>query len=138
MKIKQVAHLCIGATDLDATFDFYTQVLGLQPGFDFIKDDARIGFYIKAGANTFIEVFVEGQQPTLERVLIRHLCLEVADMDAVIDTVRGKGWAISDKTMGFDNSWQAWITDPSGVSIELMQYTPESTQFTGKPCIITE
>jgi len=66
--------------------------------------------------------------------IIRHLCLEVEDLDATIAEIRMNDWEITDKKFGCDNSWQAWITDPSGVEIELMQYTEESSQFTGKPC----
>lgn len=37
------------------------------------------------------------------------------------------------KRLGGDGAWQAWITDPSGVRIELMQYSEDSSQFSGKP-----
>ena len=35
--------------------------------------------------------------------------------------------------LGGDGAWQAWITDPSGVRIELMQYSEDSSQFSGPP-----
>ena len=58
------------------------------------------------------------------------------DLDEVIRLVRGRGWPISDKKLGCDNAWQSWITDPNGVQIELHQYTPQSSHFTGEPCIV--
>jgi predicted enzyme related to lactoylglutathione lyase len=44
----------------------------------------------------------------------------VKDLDATITQIRERGWEITDKTFGCDNSWQARKTDPGGVQIELM------------------
>jgi catechol 2,3-dioxygenase-like lactoylglutathione lyase family enzyme len=134
MLIKRVAHICIGSKNLAESEHFYCDVLGLKKGFEFHKEGALYGFYIQAGEMTFIEVFIQQDEPNYERPIIRHLCLEVEDLDALIAHVRSKDWKITDKKFGCDNSWQAWITDPSGVSIEVMQYTPESSQYTGAPC----
>lgn len=135
--IKQVAHVCIGATDLEQANHFYCDILGMERGFDFIKNDELYGFYIKAGENTFIEIFIQNDKANLDRPIIKHLCLEVEDIDAVIQAIRDKGYDITDKKQGSDQSWQAWVTDPSGVRIELMQYTDKSSQFTGNTCIVT-
>ncbi len=131
--ITRLAHICIGANDLAATERFYTEILGMKKGFEFIKDGKPFGFYLEAGETTFIEVFEQGEAANYERPIMKHLCLEVADIDAVIAHVRAKGYEISDKQFAGDNSYQCWITDPSGVSIELMQYTQESSQLTGNP-----
>ena len=69
--------------------------------------------------------------------LIPHICFEVDDIDSVIENIRSKGWTITDKRQGGDKAWQAWMSDPDGLPIEVMQYTPESSQFTGNPCIVT-
>ena len=132
--IKQLAHINIGSHDLSAAEHFYCNILGMEKVFEFIKEGELYGFYAGAGNTTYVEVFIEedeiGDQPTL----LRHLCFEVEDLDATIADIRAKGWEISDKSFGGDKSWQAWITDPSGVPIELMQYTEASSQFTGAPC----
>ncbi len=57
MAIKSLAHVCIKTTDLDATADFYCGALGLQRLFDFTRKGKVIGFYMKTGNATFIEVF---------------------------------------------------------------------------------
>lgn len=131
--ITRVAHICIGANDLAAAENFYCNILGMKKGFEFLKDGEPFGFYAEAGETTYIEIFQQGEEANYERPIIKHLCLEVADIEALIADVRSKGYEISDKKMGGDNSYQCWITDPSGVSIELMQYTAESSQFTGNP-----
>ncbi len=134
MLIKRIAHICIGANDLKETDHFYCTVLGLERGFDFIKNDELYGFYVKAGHDTFIEIFTQEAAANYERPIIRHICLEVEDIDAFIARMQEHGIETTEKKFGGDNSWQTWITDPSGVSIELMQYTDESSQHTGNPC----
>ena len=134
MMIKQLAHINIGSYDLNASEDFYCNILGLNKTFEFIKDGELFGFYAGAGNTTFVEVFLEEKREEITTTLLHHLCLEVEDLDATTSEIRMKGWEISDKKLGGDNSWQAWVTDPSGVQIELMQYTKESSQFTGRPC----
>ncbi len=132
---KRLAHVCIGATDLAEAEHFYVQLLGMEKAFDFIRGGQRFGFYVKAGETTFIEVFAEKTTPNYERPLMKHLCLEVEDLDATRAQLIKRCVEVTDKIMGGDNSWQAWITDPSGVRIELMQYTENSTQFSGAPVI---
>ena len=134
--IKQLAHVCIGAKNLAETERFYCDLLGLEKKFVFDKAGEAIGFYLALGGNSFIEVFVDSEASAGQRLMLKHFCLEVEDIDAVIRAVRDKGWTISDKQFGADNAWQAWITDPNGVAIELHQYTAESSQFTGQDCVV--
>ena len=133
---KRVAHICIGANDLDAAESFYVDALGMKLAFQFLRAGQRIGFYLKAGDTTFLEVFATNGAHNDGGSLIKHFCLEVEDLDAVISRLKDRGVEVSAKEMGADNSWQAWITDPSGVRIEMMQYSDTSTQFTGRPVIL--
>ena len=127
--IKQVAHACIFARDLDATERFYTEVLGLEVAFRFQRGDEPIGFYLDLGARTFIEVFRKDASRFSETDQINHICLETEDLDGLMAHVRGQGVTITDKKLGVDGTWQAWATDPNGVKLELFQYTEEGMQF---------
>jgi catechol 2,3-dioxygenase-like lactoylglutathione lyase family enzyme len=134
--IKQLAHICIGATDLAHSERFYVELLGLRKAFDFIRGGRQIGFYAHAGEGAFLEVFAQDEAPNLGRPLLKHFCLEVEDIDAAIAKLEGAAVEVSPKKWGADRAWQAWITDPSGVRIELMQYTPDSSQFSGEPVVL--
>lgn len=134
--IKRLAHICIGATDLAQSEQFYVERLGMSSAFDFIRGGRKIGFYVRAGETTFIEVFAQNETPNLERPLLKHFCLEVEDIDSAIAKLESADVEVSPKKWGADQAWQAWITDPSGVRIELMQYTANSTQFTGEAVIL--
>jgi len=56
----------------------------------------------------------------------------VDDLEAVIAALKSKGLEVSEKKLGGDGAWQAWITDPAGIRIELMQYGQASSQFSGR------
>ena len=133
---ERLAHVCIGATDLAAAEHFYVKQLGMEKAFDFIRAGQHFGFYVKAGETTFIEIFIQNELPNYDRPIIRHFCLQVKDLDAVITALTERGVAVEAKKMGADNNWQAWLTDPSGVRIELMEYGDQSAQFTGEPVIL--
>ena len=133
---KRLAHVCIGAIDLDAAESFYVETLGMEKAFEFIRGGQRIGLYVKAGETTFIEIFAVNSASNNDEPLIKHFCLEVEDLDAVISRLKDRGVEVSARKLGPDNAWQAWITDPSGVRIEMMQYSGASTHFTGHPVIL--
>ncbi|MEX0330216.1 MAG: VOC family protein [Puniceicoccaceae bacterium] len=124
--IKRLAHACIHSQDLTETEAFYCQALGMERHFAFEKDGDLFGFYLKVGDQTYIEVF-KGEPGAVGN--INHLALEVEDMDAAIARLKDHGIDVTEKKLGADQSWQAWLTDPSGVRIELHQYTAESSQY---------
>lgn len=132
--IKQIAHLCLRSTDLAETEKFYCQGLGMERFFAFEKEGNLFGYYLKAGNGTFVEVF---QGDPGETGNINHMALEVEDMDTVLAHLQAQGIPFTEKKLGADQSWQAWLTDPSGVRIELHQYTPASSQVTGATCHVT-
>lgn len=127
--ITQIAHVCIFAHDLKVTETFYRDVLGLEKAFDFKRGEEWIGFYLDLGARTFIEVFRKAESRFAETDQINHVCLETEDLDGFVAQVRARGVTITDKKRGADGTWQAWMTDPNGVKLEIFQYTPESLQF---------
>ena len=134
--ITQLAHVCLGSTNLAQTEHFYCTVLGLKKHFRFLRDGREFGFYLHLGQNTFIEVFEQKQIEVNKLSPIRHLCLQVSSVDKMIDRLRSHGHTVTDKKLGADGSWQCWLTDPDSVQIELHEYTPQSTQITGKDCIL--
>ncbi len=132
--IKQLAHICIHSTDLKKTEEFYCSTLGLAKTFDFYRDNQLAGFYLSAGAGTFIEVF-SGSPPELPGT-IRHICLEAENLDAFADRLKEKGVDVSDIKVGADNSRQFWTSDPDGTEIEFHEYTEKSSQRTGQDAIL--
>ena len=131
--ITQLAHLCIHSNDLEATARFYFEGLGLEKGFEFIKDGELFGYYIQLGNNTYIEVF-RGDPGGIGN--INHLAIETDDIDAVIAQIKEHGYEVGEKVLGADDSWQAWTEDPNGVRIEFHEYTQTSFQLNGGTCVV--
>lgn len=133
--IKGIAHLCIRVADLGRTARFYCQGLGLEKAFDFRRDDKTVGFYLKAGNDNYLEFF-EREPAESGANPIDHLCFEVDSIDSVNAAVAAAGYTPGEKKMGADHAYQAWLTDPDGVRIELHEYTPDCCQKTGRTCYL--
>jgi len=129
--VKQIAHVCIFASDIDETADWYRRVLGFEKIFNFTRDGRVFGYYLDAGGDTHVEVFENAEAEYSGKNQINHMCFEVIDMDAAITHIRRQGVEATDKSNGCDDTWQSWITDPNGVRIELFEYTTGSAQFVG-------
>lgn len=134
--IKGIAHVCIGTLDLAATERFYCSGLGMPKVFNFIRQGEVVGFYLKVAAGSYVEVFKKDKVVPQPDASIRHLCIEVSDMDETAARLKANGYETTAKKVGLDQNWQAWVTDPSGVQIEFHQYTPGSSQFTGADCVL--
>ena len=132
MNITALAHVCIKTTDLDKTAGFYCDTLGLQRLFDFTRNGKVIGFYMKAGNLSFVEVFLADEVDKIDRQVLSHFCLETDGIEALRQRMVELGHTPGEVKMGADNSYQFWMKDPNGMDIEFHQYTEKSSQFTGK------
>ena len=129
--VTQLAHVCVFSHDLTAAEAFYVGALGLTKKFNFTKQGKWVGLYLDCGARSFVEVFLHDEAPFAKTGAVNHLCLEVADLPAAVARLRALGVEVSAPKYGCDDTWQAWLTDPSGSPVELFQYTAKSAQFVG-------
>lgn len=134
--IKSMAHICITATDLEATERFYCAGLGFERAFRFVRQGKTAGLYLKAPGGFFVEVFCRDGAQALGVAAISHFCLEAEDLAPLREHLQALGYAVTEPKMGADQSWQMWVTDPGGVRIEFHQYTENSSQRTGQDCIL--
>ena len=140
--IRQLAHLNFMTDDLSKIIDFYVNKLGMQIKFTLNnKQDRPFGYYFGCGNSTFLEFFDQrmatemwgGKVAELTAgTRYRHFCLEVTGLDEFCKSLKSRGVAVTEIKMGLDNSRQAWITDPDGNQIELMEYGALSSQLTGQ------
>jgi lactoylglutathione lyase len=86
--------------------------------------------YLHVAGDRFVEVFPGGPPPDANRTgSFMHLCLLADDLRATVEQLRERGVAIErEPKLGLDGNWQAWIRDPDGNSIELMQIAADSPQ----------
>ena len=128
--IVDLAHAAFDVHDMDASLAFYGH-LGLKESFRLFKDDGSLMLvYLHLGGDRFLELFPNGPEPgSGGRGSFAHFCLMTDDLHAEADRLRGLGITItSGPSLGLDHNWQAWIADPDGNRIELMQISPDSPQ----------
>ncbi len=134
--ITGIAHVAYAVDDLDRTIDFYCRGLGFREAFRLYDDNGATRIlYIQIRDLNFIEFFPRrpapaastagsGRQPSF-----RHVALEVDDLLATLADLADRGiHPEKEPIRGKDRNWQAWIVDPDGNRIELMQIDPESPQ----------
>lgn len=139
--IRKLAHLNFVTNDLGPIIDFYVNKLGMQVKFTLDNQEGKpFGYYFACGDTTFLEFFDQAMAAEVwggkvEELNIgtryRHFCLEVTGLEAFCERLKSKGVTVTDIRMGMDNSRQAWINDPDGNAIELMEYGPSSMQLSG-------
>ena len=139
--IRQLAHLNFVTNDLDRIIDFYVDKLGMKVKFTLDnKAGQPFGYYFECGNTTFLEFFDQAMAAEVWGVKVeelsagtryKHFCLEVSGLDEYCEKLKSNGVEVSGITLGMDNSRQAWIADPDGNQIELMEYGPSSLQLTG-------
>lgn len=140
--IRQLAHLNFVTNDLSRIIDFYVNKLGLQVKFTLDNEQGQpFGYYFECGSSTFLEFFDQAMAAEVwggkvveltSGTRYKHFCLEVTGLDEFCHELKDKGVPVSDISMGMDNSRQAWIADPDGNQIELMEYGHSSLQLTGR------
>ena len=132
LTVSSIAHVAIRVKDVDRSLDFYVSKLGMREMMRLDRDGRLWLLYLRITDTQFLEVFPEGvgeRAAEREAVGFNHICLEVGDIDAALRELQTAGVAlIRDKQMGADGNWQAWIEDPDGHRIELMQMMPDSLQ----------
>ena len=137
--IRKLAHINFVTNDLETIIDFYVNKLGMKVKFTLDNKEGKpFGYYFTCGDTTFLEFFdqkmaAEVWGGNVEELNIgtryKHFCLEVTGLDEFCRTLKEKGVEVTEIKLGMDHSRQAWIADPDGNAIELMEYGYSSMQL---------
>ncbi len=132
----QLAHVALKVKDLDRSLDFYAGKLGFTEMMRLPKPDGSGGVwlvYLRITDDQYLELFPEGageRAPGREATGVNHFCLGVDDLDSVVAEIEAADIPLlMPKKMGADYNRQAWIEDPDGNRIELMQIMPDCMQL---------
>jgi catechol 2,3-dioxygenase-like lactoylglutathione lyase family enzyme len=139
--IRKLAHLNFVTNNLEKIIDFYVNKLGMNVKFTLNTTEGKpFGYYFACGDTTFLEFFDQAMaaevwggkvEPLAIGTHYKHFCLEVTGLDEFCKMLKDKGVEVSEIKLGMDNSRQAWIADPDGNAIELMEYSYSSLQLSG-------
>lgn len=129
--ITDVGHAAFAAHDLQRSLDFYA-LLGIRETFRLHRADGSLMLiYLHVAGDRFIELFPNGPDPAARQPgSFMHLCLLTDDIHDMVERLRAAGVAIQHEVKrGLDHNFQAWIADPDGNPIELMQLVEDSPQW---------
>lgn len=128
----KLAHLAFTVSNMEKSLQFYCSGLGFRKAFSLADDHGNPWIeYLEIANNQFIELFYSSELVNSNQIQsYEHLCLEVDDIFTTILDLEQKGIKIYIyPLLGKDHNYQAWIKDPDGNRIELMQYTAQSLQL---------
>jgi lactoylglutathione lyase len=131
--IVGIGHMAIRVKDVARTLEFYVGKLSFEEMFRLDRDGRLWLMYLRITDTQFLEIFPEGEGERAagkEAVGYNHLCLEVSNIDTALADLAAKGVPLSSplKTAA-DGNRQAWIEDPDGHRIELMELSPDCLQL---------
>ncbi len=132
--ITGIAHNAVTVRDMAESLRFYTEALGFKKAFDIDRPETGEPWivYLGIAPGQFLELFYGGSEDNPWRhslIGFNHFCFEVDDIFRTVERVRAAGYPLDvEPRQGADMNWQAWVTDPNGIRIELMKIEPESPQ----------
>jgi catechol 2,3-dioxygenase-like lactoylglutathione lyase family enzyme len=137
--VTGIIHAAYNAKDMEASVNFYCDKLGFTRHVDINHKDGSpwiVYLRVPSAIPQYLELFYgkeERPASTLSpwtTVGYNHLCLSVDDIEETCATLKSKGVVLdSEPTLGDDGNYQAWVHDPDGNRIELMQMMPNSMQY---------
>ena len=132
--ITGLGHVAIKVTDLDRSLDYYVNKLGFAEMMRLNKDDGSVWLvYLRITADQYLEVFPGAENdraPGWNANGLNHVCLTVDNIDPVLAQLAAKGLTLLlPLKTAIDGNRQAWLEDPDGNRIELMEMAPDSLQY---------
>jgi lactoylglutathione lyase len=132
--ITSLGHVAIRVKDVERSLDFYVGKLGFEEMFRLDKEDGSLWIvYLRVTDDQYVELFPGGEgdrSPRTEAIGYNHMCFTVDNLDRVIARLAERGVALSrPKKVAIDRNAQAWVEDPDGNRIELMEMSPDCLHF---------
>ncbi len=123
----KLGHLAITVKNMEESVRFYTTAFGVKQAFELSRPETGEPWivYLYVGDGQFIELFYGGEKEYSwdehDRAY-NHVCFTVEDIHAAVKQIEDAGYTMRKAPkIGIDGNWQAWIDDPDGVRIEIMQ-----------------
>jgi len=117
MSIEGMNHFTILTADVEATVEFYREVLGLEagprPNFDFP------GAWLYAGGSPILHVIGGRPREALKPGVIDHMAFSARGLPSVLATLRARSIEHDCRRQTGSGVWQVFFFDPNGARVEL-------------------
>jgi lactoylglutathione lyase len=132
--ITGIGHFALKVRDFDKSLAFYRDKLGFAEMMRINHPDGSLWLvYLRITDEQFLEIFPGAENdraPGWNGNCITHICLTVDDLDRVVEKIEAAGIKlIIEKKTAIDGNRQAWVEDPDGNRLELMEMNPASMQL---------
>jgi len=91
--------------------------------------------YLRITDDHYLEIFPGAENdraPGWNANGVNHMCFTIDDLDATAERIKAAGIKLTAEIkQGLDGNRQAWIEDPDGNRIELMEMHPDCLQYAG-------
>jgi catechol 2,3-dioxygenase-like lactoylglutathione lyase family enzyme len=125
MPLEALEHYTINCADLDATRDFYRDVLGLEQGFR--PKLGFAGYWLYAGDVPVVHLLgADGALPENRGTeqggktgSLDHIAFRGKDADATIAKLKSHGLAFRENQIREIKLHQVFVRDPNGIMVEM-------------------
>ncbi|MFN2462128.1 MAG: VOC family protein [Candidatus Velthaea sp.] len=126
MHVERLDHVNIRTADLEATKDFYVDVIGLRvgdrPPFSFA------GYWLYDDATPVIHLTETTHAAESGTGSIDHVSFRAGGLRAMREGIRARGIAAEERTVPRNGDVQLFLADPNGVTIELTFRAEEAAE----------
>lgn len=129
-----IGHVAIKVTDLDRSLDFYRDRLGFPEMLRLKHDNGETWLvYLRITDDQYLEIFPGAENdraPGWNANGVNHMCFTIEDLDGTTERIKAAGISLTSEIKpGLDGNRQAWIEDPDGNRIELMEMAQDCLQL---------
>ena len=130
----QLGHVALKVKDVDKSLDFYVNKLGFPEMLRLHRDDGRLWLvYLRITDDQYLELFPEavGDRAPAETPTASTISASPSTTSTPSSRSSRQGGVSLFRPLkeGADYNRQAWVEDPDGNRIELMEMSPRALQF---------
>lgn len=119
----EILHTCLNVADAERSVDWYTEQLGFEASWWFETDDGRtVNRYVADDDGVEIQLSETAGETEFDRgTLWDHLAVKVDDVDAAFERIDNHGVVKEPADQPAAGARTAFIEDPDGHVIELIE-----------------
>jgi catechol 2,3-dioxygenase-like lactoylglutathione lyase family enzyme len=110
-------HFTVLSKDLDATLEFYDDLLGLKPGYR--PDLGFPGAWLYAGDKAVLHVVAGRGLPEDPAGVLDHMAFSASGLGETVAKLKRRDVAYNLRKQVGSGVWQLFFHDPSGAKVEL-------------------
>jgi catechol 2,3-dioxygenase-like lactoylglutathione lyase family enzyme len=129
-----LGHVNFRVRDFETSVKFY-EALGFQKFLELTDEDHKPWIiYLRFSDELYLELIGGGKERTVPSgpTGLDHMCITVSNIEDAARELEAKGIKLMNPLSlkrGLDNNRGAWVEDPDGNRIELMEMAPDCVQY---------